>query len=65
MTVNVIQKCSAVLQKRSRKETASLILIHLLSDNVTHGHGNHQVSRVTRVHITSRGGKHKTGTIEL
>ena len=49
----------------SRKETASLILIHLLSDNVTHGHGNHQVSRVTRAHITSRGGKHKTGTIEL
>ena len=47
------------------KKTASLILIHLLSDNVTHGHGNHQVSRVTRVHITSHGGKHKTGTIEL
>ena len=56
---------SAVQFYKRGPEEKSLILIHLLSDNVTHGHGNHQVSRVTRAHITSRGGKHKTGTIEL
>ena len=62
----MLYKSAVQFYKRgSGKKTASLILIHLLSDNVTHGHGNHQVSRVTRAHITSRGGKHKTGTIEL